>query len=67
MRHDLEEGTAHDVEEPPAQNYVRHPEYDKLDDGIRASVSAKQFAWMPDSQRTRFMNTIGEPESFPDA
>lgn len=60
---EVEEGTG----PREVRNYTPHPAYAELDDGVKASVSEKQFAWMPDSQRTRFLSTLGEPDSFPDA
>lgn len=59
----------HDL--PPDEHsdgtFTPHPDYKDLDDGVKAVVSAKQFAWMPDSARVRFMSSIGEPDTFPDA
>lgn len=48
-------------------NFEPHPAYEDLDDGVQLSISQKQFAWLPDVERSRFMASIGEPDTFPDA
>lgn len=52
----------------PPDNFTEHPDYEGLDDGVKEYMSAKQFAWLPDSERARFVRSIGEPDTgFPDA
>jgi hypothetical protein len=55
------------MDHTPRENFVEHPEYQDLDDGVKATISAKEFSWLPDSERLRFLRGIGEPDSFPDA
>lgn len=49
------------------RNYTDHPEYDLLDDGVQLAITPAEFAWMPDSERARFMRSIGEPDAFTDS
>jgi hypothetical protein len=48
-------------------NFTPHPEYDDLDDGVQAAITPAQFAWLPDSERLRFVKSIGEPDTFVDS
>lgn len=48
-------------------SFEPHPAYKELDDGVRATITAKEFAWLPDSARLRFLASIGEPDTFPDS
>ena len=49
------------------ENFEDHPAYGDLDDGVQASITPKEFAWLTDRERARFMKGIGEPDTFPDA
>lgn len=58
---------APDAPDDPGKNYEDHPAFADLDDGVQAAVTPKGFAWMPDVERTRFLRSIGEPDTFADS
>lgn len=48
-------------------NFEPHPGYAELDNGVQEAITEKQFSWLPDVERTRFLNSIGEAETYPDS
>lgn len=54
-------------EDDPAPNFTEHPDYGRLDDGIKELIGAKEYAWLPDSERARFLRACVEPEGHPDS
>lgn len=44
------------------QNYQPHPEYNLLPEGIKASLSPKQFAWLDDESRRNIIPDMTQPE-----
>lgn len=60
-------GAALPEEHVEVLNYVEHPEYKGLDDGIKDVIGAKEFAWLPDTERARFLHSCIEAEGFSDA
>lgn len=67
MDRDLEAPDSPDEGQTGGARFQPHPAYKDLDDGVQASITPQQFAWLPDSERSRFMSSIGEAESHPDA
>lgn len=55
------------TDEAPAANFTPHPDYDGLDDGIKELIGPKEFAWLPDTERARFLRGCAEPEGFSDS
>lgn len=55
------------TDEAPPGNFTRHPDYDGLDDGVKELIDAKSYAWLPDSERARFLRGCVEPEGFADS
>lgn len=43
-------------------NFTPHPEYEDLPDVIKVAVSAKDFAWLTDSQRAELITDFCTPD-----
>ena len=41
---------------------TRHPEYDKLPECIKHTLTEKEFAWLDDAQRARLIESETMPE-----
>jgi hypothetical protein len=54
-------------DDEPAPNFTEHPDYGRLDDGIKELIGAKEFAWLPDIERSSFLRGCVEPEGFIDS
>ena len=42
--------------------YKHPPGYDNLPEVVRASVSPKEYAWMPDAAKQRIVEGMTEPD-----
>lgn len=43
-----------------------HPDYEKLPEAIKAQVSEKEYAWLPESDRQRVVDEFTMPEATDD-
>lgn len=43
-----------------------HPDYEKLPEAIKAQVSEKEYAWLPESDRQRVVDEFTMPEATED-
>lgn len=40
--------------------------YDDLDDGFKATLSHKEWQWLSDGEKVRYVQNATEPEAFDD-
>ena len=43
-------------------NFTPHPDYNNLPEGIKSSISPKEYAWMPDDLRKDLQKDMTLPE-----
>jgi len=44
------------------RNYENHPDYDNLPEAIKADITRKEYAWMPDELRNNLERDMTTPD-----
>lgn len=51
---------------PELQQALSPRQYDELPEGIKATLSSREWLWLSDGEKARLVQTETEPESYDD-